>query len=65
MFTPIAAVLASQQAAAVAVMPPPQPQQPHALHPKDLQALGAYPAIYQRHSINLAVQQAREEELRR
>lgn len=46
--------------------PPPQPQQPHALHPKDLQALGAYPAIYQRHSMNLAaVQQARDEELRR
>ncbi|XP_036332648.1 mucin-19 [Rhagoletis pomonella] len=44
-----------------------QPQQPHALHPKDLQGLGTYPNIYQRHPMSLAAQQhlSREEELRR
>ncbi|XP_036232973.2 zinc finger protein 608 isoform X2 [Bactrocera oleae] len=44
-----------------------QPQQPHALHPKDLQSLGSYPNIYQRHPMSLAAQQhlSREEELRR
>ncbi|XP_067633114.1 zinc finger protein 608 isoform X2 [Eurosta solidaginis] len=43
------------------------PQQPHALHPKDLQGLGTYPNIYQRHPMTLATQQhlSREEELRR
>lgn len=47
--------------------PPQQPQQPHALHPKDLQGLGTYPNIYQRHPMTLAAQQhlSREEELRR
>ncbi|XP_053966394.1 mucin-2 isoform X1 [Anastrepha ludens] len=43
-----------------------QPQQPHALHPKDLQGLGSYPNIYQRHPMTLAAQHlSREEELRR
>lgn len=39
------------------------PQQPLALHPKDMQT---YTSIYQRHPISLAPQQlSREEELRR